>query len=305
MNTNLFLYYLMVFIVFCLATLAVIVSYTNIARTVRKSERTILDIQTSAFERQTRRSRRSSFFAWLDVRRNRIKPSSTLHVFVDTMNTRPSKPTASTANAMKLTALPSFKGGQTHEPKPRKKMTLTSSVSNIMVKPTYQISTAPIPEPAKPNVSSARDEARVRGIWSTNIGAQHSEPVKPNVSSSRNQPLVQGIRRASIKAQHSEQVEPNILSARNQPMVRGIRRASIRAICTTFLVCAIFVISWIPPWICFFIVTQPGHKLKPMVVRYMLFGRITYLLNTVANPIIYVGFNKKFREKVRGLLCFK
>ncbi|KAH3769836.1 hypothetical protein DPMN_171113 [Dreissena polymorpha] len=224
----------MVFIVFCCATLTVIISYTNVALTVRKSEQIILDIQKSAFDRQTQRPRGSSFFSRLNVKRNRVEPLSTLFVVAETNSARftgPSKQTTLTATTMELKTFPSSKGDLTDAPKQMKKITLSPPTS--------------------------------------------------------------------------EQAKSNVSSARNQPMVQGIRIASTRAVFTTFLVCAIFVISWIPPWICFFLVTEPGHKLKPTVVRYMLFGKMTYLLNTVANPLIYFAFNKKFREKVRGLVSFK
>ncbi|KAH3812501.1 hypothetical protein DPMN_140936 [Dreissena polymorpha] len=94
----------------------------------------------------------------------------------------------------------------------------------------------------------------------------------------------------------------NSSTKRSHSRPQGIKNASIRTTRIAFLVCAVFVISWMPPWICFFLATNPTFLVKPTVVRFMLFGKMTYLLNTVVNPFVYAWFNRKFRQQLKGLL---
>lgn len=80
------------------------------------------------------------------------------------------------------------------------------------------------------------------------------------------------------------------------------KNVSLRTTKIAFFVCSIFVITWIPPWVCFFIATSPKLLAKRLVIHYMMFGRMTYLLNNVANPILYTGMNRKFRMHVKRIL---
>ena len=80
-------------------------------------------------------------------------------------------------------------------------------------------------------------------------------------------------------------------------------RRNIRITRVVFLVCTVFVVSWIPPWVCFFMATAQNMSLNPVLVRYAMFARMTHLLNTIANPILYTGFNAKFRSQLRQIFC--
>jgi hypothetical protein len=39
------------------------------------------------------------------------------------------------------------------------------------------------------------------------------------------------------------------------------------------------------------------------VVKFMMFGRMTYLINGFSNPIIYTLLNKKFRRRIVKIFC--
>ncbi|XP_052218247.1 thyrotropin-releasing hormone receptor-like [Dreissena polymorpha] len=93
----------------------------------------------------------------------------------------------------------------------------------------------------------------------------------------------------------------NSSTKRSHSRPQGIKNASIQTTRIAFLVCAVFVISWLPPWICFFLATKPSFLANPTVVRFMLFGKMTYLLNTVVNPFVYPWFNRKFRQQLNEL----
>ena len=83
-----------------------------------------------------------------------------------------------------------------------------------------------------------------------------------------------------------------------------------RCVMTTriaFLICLIFVLSWLPPWISFisFVCVPPATKLTPLYQTIDLFCEKTYLINTFTNPILYTILNKTFRQKLRGFICLK
>jgi len=80
-------------------------------------------------------------------------------------------------------------------------------------------------------------------------------------------------------------------------------RCNIRITRVVFLVCTVFVVSWNPPWVCFFIATAQNLSRNPELVRYAMFARMTHLLNTIANPILYTGFNAKLRSQLKHTFC--
>lgn len=80
------------------------------------------------------------------------------------------------------------------------------------------------------------------------------------------------------------------------------RMISLRTTKIAFLVCTIFVVSWIPPWVSFIIATSPKLLTKIRVIEFLMFGKMTHLLNTVANPILYTGLNRKFRDHTKSIL---
>ena len=72
----------------------------------------------------------------------------------------------------------------------------------------------------------------------------------------------------------------------------------------TFAVCIIFIVSWIPPWVGFLLLSIPELRVNRHVIVFgRLFGRTTFLLNTFMNPILYLCMNGKFREKASHFIC--
>jgi hypothetical protein len=86
---------------------------------------------------------------------------------------------------------------------------------------------------------------------------------------------------------------------------RQRRTSSQRTTQISFLVCTVFILSWIPPWLCFVLASIPGMRTDINVVKFMLFGRMTYLVNGFSNPIIYTLLNKKFRTRILEIFCCK
>lgn len=80
--------------------------------------------------------------------------------------------------------------------------------------------------------------------------------------------------------------------------------ASLRTTKLSFIVCSIFILTWIPPWLCFVLASIPDIKNNTNVVKFMLFGRMTYLLNGFLNPVIYTLLNKRFRSRIFEIFCF-
>ena len=84
-------------------------------------------------------------------------------------------------------------------------------------------------------------------------------------------------------------------------------RRSLRTTRLTFLVCLVFVLSWLPPWAWFaasnFVTPKTTNYQTYMALR--LFCPMSFLINTFANPLLYISLNESFREKVKNLIRFK
>ena len=80
------------------------------------------------------------------------------------------------------------------------------------------------------------------------------------------------------------------------------KSSSLRTTKISFLVCSVFILSWIPPWLCLFLASVPGMRGNMSAVKFMLFGRMTYLINGFSNPIIYTLLNRKFRSRFIDIL---
>ena len=80
-------------------------------------------------------------------------------------------------------------------------------------------------------------------------------------------------------------------------------RKCLRATTIVFLICLIFVLSWLPPWISFinFVLLPPETKLTPTYLTMTMFCRMAYLVNSFTNPILYTILNRKFRERLRNV----
>ena len=73
-----------------------------------------------------------------------------------------------------------------------------------------------------------------------------------------------------------------------------------------FLICFTFCLSWLPPWISFFVFVflSPMTQLTPVCGSIILFTRLTYLINTFSNPMLYTIMSKSFRAKIRQIVCW-
>ena len=80
-------------------------------------------------------------------------------------------------------------------------------------------------------------------------------------------------------------------------------RKCLRTTTIVFLICLIFVLSWLPPWISFinFVLLPPETKLTPTYLTMIMFCRMAYLVNSFTNPILYTVLNRKFRERLRNV----
>ena len=80
-------------------------------------------------------------------------------------------------------------------------------------------------------------------------------------------------------------------------------RKYLRTTRIVFLICLIFVLSWLPPWISFinFVLLPRETKLTPTYLTMIMFCRMAYLVNSFTNPILYTVLNRKFRERLRNV----
>ncbi|MEW8545655.1 MAG: 7 transmembrane receptor [Candidatus Thiodiazotropha sp.] len=86
---------------------------------------------------------------------------------------------------------------------------------------------------------------------------------------------------------------------------RNKKDRNLRITRITFLICLIFAITWLPPWISFimYIFITPGVAQHPTFRAVNLFLPNTYLINTFTNPILYTVLNRRFRHKLKRLFC--
>ncbi|XP_060579453.1 alpha-2Db adrenergic receptor-like [Ruditapes philippinarum] len=93
------------------------------------------------------------------------------------------------------------------------------------------------------------------------------------------------------------------ISAKTDKQSQLHNSASLRTTKISFLVCSVFILSWIPPWLSFVLASFPSMTSNLNVVKFMMFGRMTYLINGFSNPIIYTLLNKKFRRRIVKIFC--
>ena len=84
-------------------------------------------------------------------------------------------------------------------------------------------------------------------------------------------------------------------------------KRTMRATRITFIVFLIFLISWFPVWISFAIqaFATPAFRRSTNVAVFMLFGNMSFLINTFSNPIVYVLMDLTFRTKMRKAFACK
>ena len=87
---------------------------------------------------------------------------------------------------------------------------------------------------------------------------------------------------------------------------RRLRR-SLMTTRIVFLICLIFVLSWIPPWASFinFMFMPPITKQSPTYLAVNMFCKMTYLITTFSNPILYMALNRTFRDKLKKVICWR
>ena len=113
--------------------------------------------------------------------------------------------------------------------------------------------------------------------------------------------------------QTRQSVPRSALTAGNNQILKAVKsmnekrrlRRSLKTTRIDFLICLIFVLSWIPPWASFitFLFTSPSTKKSPTYLVVSLFFRMTFLINTFSNPILYTALNNKFRDKLKKFIC--
>ncbi|KAH3883037.1 hypothetical protein DPMN_006985 [Dreissena polymorpha] len=247
MGIKLMLYYLMVFLDFCISIIAVVFSYVKVSKAVANSEVKIIRRQVANAE-QGRNLDNICYkrcFCWICAcicsRGNKIAPSGTR--VTDPNEIRTTTATASTS------------------------LHLSEKMSNTPKVPSTDNGVR--------NSHSCVALSVRTSIQTTSTSVDHANNHQASSS-------------------HGHQ-----FYAQGRP--RGIRRKSLRTTVISFIVCAVFVISWLPPWICFFIALNPPFIKIPTMARLMLFGKMTYLLNTVVNPLVYTLFSTRFRHHIKRL----
>ena len=82
---------------------------------------------------------------------------------------------------------------------------------------------------------------------------------------------------------------------------------SLRTTRMTFIICLIFLISWIPPWISFAVnnVAAIETKTGTSFLIFQLFGNKSFLINTFTNPVVYIMMDHTFRDNMRKLFVCK
>ena len=108
----------------------------------------------------------------------------------------------------------------------------------------------------------------------------------------------------NIFRQTSSQSKQSIASVDISSLSEHTRvRKCLRTTRIVFLICLIFVLSWLPPWISFinFVLLPLETKLTPTYLTMIMFCRMAYLVNSFTNPILYTVLNRKFRERLRNV----
>ena len=121
---------------------------------------------------------------------------------------------------------------------------------------------------------------------------------KSNVSNLTSLSLTSTVKR------HSKRQDSNSTSFdKGSTIERGGKRKSLRMTMIAFLVCLIFVLSWLPPWLIFIANLFLSNEARSTQTYSTsgLFCKLAYLINSFTNPILYTVLNKNFREKLRNV----
>ena len=121
---------------------------------------------------------------------------------------------------------------------------------------------------------------------------------KSNVSNLTSLSLTSTVKR------HTKRQDLNSTSFdKGSTIERGGNRKSLRMTMIAFLVCLIFVLSWLPPWLIFIVNLFLSNEARSTQTYSTsgLFCKMAYLINSFTNPILYTVLNKNFREKLRNI----
>lgn len=92
------------------------------------------------------------------------------------------------------------------------------------------------------------------------------------------------------------QITPDGFSNNLRP--HGNSSESSRTSKLAFLVCAVYILTWLPAWAMLIIAIFPTISSHPITKSIGIFAKKAFLINTVANPITYVWLNTKFRSLI-------
>ena len=138
-----------------------------------------------------------------------------------------------------------------------------------------------------------------------NITSDRQYQVDYNVGRiTTSQPPANGQVERSIFRQTSSQSKQSTASVDISSLSEHTRVSKcLRTTRIVFLICLIFVLSWLPPWISFinFVLLPPETKLTPTYLTMIMFCRMAYLVNSFTNPILYTVLNRKFRQRLRNV----
>jgi len=101
---------------------------------------------------------------------------------------------------------------------------------------------------------------------------------------------------------NNTQTNESVSGPSNQAEITTNQR-SMKITRISFLVCFVFIISWIPPWMAFFLHSVPSLATNTGIANFKYLARMTHLVNTIANPFLYAGLNKKFRSQIANVYC--
>ena len=128
--------------------------------------------------------------------------------------------------------------------------------------------------------------------------------INRNCISKGNAPNLTSLSLSSTIKRRSKQQDSNSKSFDKGSTIEcGGKRKSLRMIMIAFLVCLIFVLSWLPPWLIFIVNLFLSNEARSTQTysNSGLFCKMAYLINSFTNPILYTVLNKNFRENLRTI----
>lgn len=298
MGTGLFIYYMLVFLIFLISTGVVVFSYTKVTKETRESERRMARHICNGLK-NCRIDKKTSIFKKV----NKVKPYLERHLElnetsegsadlrdqeqpVDRSDTRNDRemyggvyPTGSkVSNTLKADNIFSSRLIRATDKVGMKNFQCTSLCSVTGY------------SESGPSVSCISSIACTSNVRSTSY-------IATDLS------YQSSVRSPKQYETTFNQTSGSFVTTSEEQIYRKNQLVSLRTTKIAFIVCTLYIVTWIPPWTCFILSAIPGMKQNIIALKYMLFGRMTYLINNTTNPILYTWLNRKFREKIREILC--